>query len=171
MNIINNILNSWSIYEWSLILGSLLSIFLITNSVTYYLTRNFRYLLSLSLTYVVSGLLLIISLFIFVFLFDWEVSNLSFLSVIFITLIININWFSLIGFYNKHKDSKKFSLVSLFKEYRKDSIRISIFLLIISLSVLIFLKGETLYTVSIATLVSIVSIYCNTVFTRNLIND
>jgi hypothetical protein len=171
MNIFLNIYNNWSIYEWIMIGSTFLSIFLISNSITYLLTKNFKYCISLSLTYLISAILTVIGISIYTLIFSISISNISLLSPLITTILIVANWFSLIGFYIKYKNKKNFSLTKLFKEYKKDSIRIIIFITLSILSVSIFLTNEHLTMLLTTLFASTISIYINTVLIRKLIND
>ena len=171
MNIFFNIYNGWSTYEWIMVGGSILSVFLITNSLTYLLTRNVKFCIPLSLTYTISILLTIVTILIYTLFPSVGVSNISLISILISMSIITLNWFSFIGFYIKTKGSKKFSLMKIFKEYRGDSTRVILFTTLSVLSLSILLSGELLAMLISTVLVSSISIYLNTVLVRKFIHD
>jgi hypothetical protein len=171
MNIFANVINNWSTYEWVMILGSLLSIFLISNSVTYFLTKNLKYCIPLTLTYINASVLSVLLYFLTSLIFKLDITNLTLLSVLVITVFININWFAFVGYFVKHKDNKNFSLVELFTEYSKDTIRLIIFLLLLIAAICVFLTPSYLPNVIITAVVSGVAMYANTIFVRKFIND
>ena len=86
-------------------------------------------------------------------------------------IFITANWFSFVGFYIKTKDSKRFSIEKLFTEYRRDSIRIIIFITLSILAVCIFIQNEYVAMLVNTLLSSSISIYLNTVLVRKFIHD
>ncbi|MCD4811941.1 hypothetical protein K8R14_05110 [bacterium] len=171
MSIFINIYNGWTLYEWTMVGGSLLSIFILINLTTYFLTRKIKFSLPISLTFLSSLLLIIFSVFIYTSLFHIEVSNISLISILITTCLITVNWFSFIGFYIRTRDYKKFSITQLFNEYRGDSIRLIIFITLSILAVSVFLTGEYLAMLVSTLLISTLSIYLNTILVRRFIND
>lgn len=171
MNIFINIYNGWTLYEWTMVGGSLLSIFLLTNLTTYFLTRKIQFSIPFSLTFLSSILATILSIFIYTSLFNIAVSNISLISILITTCLIITNWFSFIGFYIRTRNHKTFSITRLFNEYRGDSIRLIIFITLSILAVSMFLTGEYLAMLISTLLISTLSIYLNTILVRRFIND
>ncbi len=171
MNIFLNIFNGWTTYEWTMIGGALLSIFLLSNITTYFLTRKIKFCIPLSLTFLSSALLTILFISIFFFLFNITVSNISLISVLITTCLIIMNWLSFIGFYIKTKDYKTFSTTTLLNEYKGDSIRLILFIVFSILAVSMFLTGEYLAMLISTLFVSSISIYLNIVLVKKFLND
>ncbi len=170
MNIFINILQNWTVYEWVLLLSSLILMFLLSNLTTYLLTKDWNFNKSLSLTYVASAIVYILTIFIAQF-FPVSITHISLTPILVVTLIVTINWFTLVSYYSKHGNRKGFSLVEIVVEHREDTIRNIVFLTLAILSVLIFLRGELLLLFSTIYISSVVSMYLNTFLTQKFLND
>lgn len=157
-------------YEWLLLATSLLLIFLLSNFATYQLTKNRNFNKSISLTYIICAVTYILTIVIAQF-FPISISHISLIPILVISLLITVNWLTLISYYSKHKKRKGFSLLELLTEHRKDTIRNIIFLTLAILSVLIFLRGELLLLFSTIYIPSVVSMYLNTFLTQKFLND
>ena len=168
MNIFINIYKNWTVYEWLLLGGSLLLIFMLSNLATYLLTKDWRFNLPISMTYVISALIYILILFIISFL---PISHLSTISILLTALLITINWITFISYYKKFKNRKNFLLIDILKEQRKDTIRNIVFLTLAILSIAIFLRGELLFVMLTTYFVTSISMYLSTVLTEKFIHD
>lgn len=170
MNIFINLYNGWTVYEWILLGTLLLSLFLLSNLATYLLTKDWRFNKVLSLTYPIAGFLYIILVFLTQFL-SVPVTHLMLIPIFVITLLITVNWSTLITYFSKFKDSKTFSILELTREYRRDSIRNIIFFTMAMLASSIFLRGEILSVFIISYLATTVCIYLNIVLVQRFIHD
>lgn len=170
MNIFINIYRNWTVYEWRLILGSTLLIFLLNNIATYILTKKWKLNISLSLTYIGSALIYTLVILLMQF-FPIPLSHMSLIPVLVIALMVSLNWITFISYYHKHKDRKGFSLIELIDEHQSDTIRNIVFLTIAILSVSIFLRGELLLLFINIYITSSLSMYLGTILTRKFIND
>jgi hypothetical protein len=170
MNIFINIFESWTMYEWVLLGGSLILIFLLSNLGTYLLTKDWRFNKSISLTYIICAVVYTLTITVAQF-FPVSISYISLIPIPVITLLITINWFTLVSYYSKHRNRKGFSLLELLTEQRKDTIRNIIFLTLAILSVLTFLHGELFLLFSTIYIPSVVSMYLNTFLTQKFLND
>jgi hypothetical protein len=170
MNIFLDIYKNWTLYEWIFLGSSVILVLLSINLATYYFTKKWRLNLSITLTYIASALIYILSIFGLQFV-PVTISHLSLIPVILILVLITINWITLISYYFKHKDRKGFSLLKLIEEHKKDSIRNIVFLTITILSVSIFLRGELLTLFIVTYLSSSISIYLSTFLLKKFIDD
>jgi hypothetical protein len=170
MNIFINILQNWTVYEWVLIGRSLISIFLLSNLATYLLTKDWNFNKSLSLTYLICAVVYILIIFIAQFL-PVSISHISLIPILVVTLIVTVNWFTLVSYYSKHRKRKGFSLVELLVEHKRDTVRNIVFLTLAILSVLIFLREELFILFSTIYISSVVSMYLNTFLTQKFLND
>jgi len=170
MNIFISIYKNWTLYEWIYLVGSVTLLFLLSNLATYYLTKKWKLNLSISLTYLASGLIYTLAIFITQFL-PISISHLSLIPVILISTLITINWITLISYYFKHKDRKGFSLVELIDEHKRDSVRNIVFLTLVILSLSIFLTGELVAVFVITYITSSLSMYLSTFLLKKFVHD
>jgi hypothetical protein len=170
MNVFMNIYQSWTIYEWVLIGGSLILIFLLTNLATYLLTKNWSFNKPISMTYLLSAFLYILLIFITQFL-PYHTTHLSLIPILVISVIVTMNWVTFISYYNKYKNSKNFSLVKLLKEHKNDTVKNITFLTIAMLPVTIFITDEHLIVIIVIYICSSISMYINTLLSQKFIND
>ena len=170
MNIFLNIYNNWTVYEWILTGSLLLLTFLLANLVTYVFTQNWTFNKLLSITYVLSSTLYIISVFV-CSLFIQDLSYIFIIPIFLIIIFITINWTSFIGFYKTNSKNKSFSLGKILEEFKKDSIRNIIMLTIAILAISIFLRGNLLYLLIITYITTSLSIYASSMLASKLIHD
>jgi hypothetical protein len=170
MNLFINIFNNWTVYEYVLLGSSLILIFLLTNLVTYLLTKNWEFNKVISLTFLISSISYILLIFLTTFI-NIEITHLFLIPILLITVVIVTNWLTLISYYHKFKNSKSFSLMKLKKEHKRDSIRSIIFLTIAILSVSIFLREALLAIFIIAYISSSTSIYISSILIEKFIHD
>jgi len=170
MNIFINIHTNWTIYEWILLGGTLILIFLLTNLATYLLTKDWRFITPITLTYLMSSSIYILLVFL-IHLFLASISSFYLIPILAITFLITINWTTLISYYNKFRNNKNFTMLKLNKEYKKDSIRNIVFLTFAILSVSIFLRNNLLYIFIIIYITSVSSIFINTLLVKRFIHD
>jgi hypothetical protein len=170
MNIFLNIYNNWTVYEWVLTGGLLLLIFLLTNLATYIFTKNWTFNKLISITYAISSIFYIASIFVLNFFIE-DIGYIFIIPIFLIYLFITINWLSFIGYYKANSNKKTFSLVKLLTEFKKDSIRNIVILTISILAVSIFLRGDLLYIFIITYIGSSISIYMCSILASKFIHD
>lgn len=170
MNIFINLYNGWTVYEWILLGSSLLLIFILTNLATYLLTKDWEFNKTISLTYPIAAVVYITLVFIAQF-FPIPVTHITLIPVFITTVLLAINWSTIITYYSKFKNSKNFSKLELIKEYRRDSIRNIVFFTIAMLAGSIFLRGELLSVFVISYLTTAIGVYINTVLVQRFIHD
>jgi hypothetical protein len=170
MNIFINIYRNWTVYEWCFLGGSLLLIFLLSNLGTYLLTKDWKFNKIVSITYAISALIYIFTIFVLQFL-PIPISHLSTTPLLLTVLIVTINWTTFISYYAKFKNRKNFTITELLKEQKRDSIRNIVFLTLAILSTSIFLKGELLTVMFVTFLSCAIPIYLSTLLTRRFIDD
>lgn len=170
MNFFLDIYRGWTTYEWLLLGSSLLLTFVFTNFITYYLTKNWKFNITISITYL-SAILTYISSLIILVLVGTSISHLSLIPTLIVLTVITLNWITFISYYYKYHSVKKFSLLKLIQEYKRDSIRNIIFLSLIILSVTIFIRGEILIILIITFISSILPILLSTLLLDRFSND
>lgn len=157
-------------YEWIMLSASLILIFLLTNLATYLLTKNWMFNLPISITYIVSGLIYILSMFVVQF-FSISITHIFLIPILVVPLLITTNWIILISYFFKFKNTKKFSLLTLIQEYKKDSIRNIVFFSFAILAASIFLRDELLIMFIVIYIATSISIFISTLLLERFLHD
>lgn len=159
MNLFENITNSWSNYEINMEIFFLITIFLVSILTIYLLTKE-KKLMILS---VISLSLGIFSNFIGIYfvylLFKIEITEIFKMIPLFTSILILSNLGILVGFFISQRHAKGFKISSIRKEYYTDTIKQTIFLLLLGSSTLLFLSVQTEAVVSISILSTILSVW------------
>ena len=169
MEIFLNLWQNWSNYEKvsTLIIFSLLLILL---PLLIKLITNSRQLIFFSTISLISSAILTI-------IFIWFLNIIFSLTITYIFLLIPIillfiNILSIgtsVGYYTLHNKSKNFSMENLKKEYAKDSIQLSIFILLLFSAFSVFLSSTFFIFILIAAILSLAVIWINYIILHKLI--
>ena len=159
MNLIDNVLQNWSKYELNMEIFLILSIICVSLMTISFSTRSNRILILSSLSLVI----LLISNFLGVLfaslLLKVNVSEvfrmIPIISIVF--LISNLGLLS--GFYSSRKNAKGFKISSIRKEYLSDSIKQTVFLILLGISTLLFLSPQTEVILAISILSTVTTIW------------
>ncbi len=159
MNLFENITESWSNYEINMEILFLLSIFLVSILTIYFLTKEKR-LLFLSLISFSAGIFSnFIGIFLVNLIFKIEITEIFKMIPLLTSILILSNLGILIGFYISKRNAKGFKISSIRSEYFADTIKQTIFLLLLGSSTLLFLSVQTEAVVSISILSTILSVW------------
>ena len=159
MNIVENITENWSRFELNMEIFFLLSIFLISIFTIYFTTKERKILLLSIIAFLSSAILNILGIFLINTIFDVEIREIFKVIPLLTTILLLSNLGILVGYYISKKDSKKFKISDIRKEYFKDTIKQTIFLLLLASSTLLFLSVQTESVVIVSTLSTISSIW------------
>lgn len=159
MNMINSVLDNWSKYEINMEIFLILGIFLLTVASIYLSTKNRKILILSCISFVLVLILNSLGIFILTSIFKMHISEIFRLIPI-ISLILTVsNLGILVGFYISKKDAKGFKIGSIRKEYFSDSIKQSIFLMLLGASTLLFLSPQTEAIVSVSILSTVLTVW------------
>ena len=159
MNLFENITESWSKYEINTELLFLVSIFLVSIFTIYYLTKE-RKLLLISIISFLTGIFLnFVGIYLVNLLFKIEITEIFKMIPLLTSILILSNLGILIGFYISKRHAKGFKISSIRKEYYFDTIKQTIFLLLLGSSTLLFLSVQTEAVISISILSTILSVW------------
>ncbi len=159
MTLLNNLLQNWSRYEIYTELSLLLSIFVIILLTIYLVTKNRKMLLLSTVAYVVASLLNIIGIFLVHILLKIEITEVFRIIPIITYILLASNIGILVGFYISRKDAKGFKIKSIRKEYLSDSIKQTVFLVLLGASIMLFTSVQTKLVISISILSTLLSIW------------
>ncbi len=159
MNLFENISNSWSKYEINTEIAYLILIFSISILTIYFSTKERKILILSVVSFVVATLTNLIGIYIVNTLFRIDVTEIFKMIPLITYILILSNLGTLIGYYISKKNSKGFNFSTVRKEYYSDSIKQTIFLLLLGSSTLLFLSVQTEVVISISILSSTVAVW------------
>jgi len=159
MNLIENILQNWSVYERNMEIFLMVGI-LGVSLLSIYLTTKNRKLLLLSSISLISVLLLnFLGILLISGVFKLNISEIFRLIPILSLLLTISNLGILVGFYISKREIKGFKISSIRKEYFTDSVKQSVFFVLLGISTLLFLSPQTVAVVSISLLSTVLTIW------------
>lgn len=159
MNLIQNVLQNWSSYELIMEVVLILSISLTSLLVIYFTSKNKKILFLSSVSLLLLFLVILIGIIITNTILKIHVTEI-FRMIPILSLLFNLsNLGILLGFYTSKKNSKSFSFSSIRREYLKDSIKQTVFLVLLGISTLLFLSPQTEVILSISILSSVFTIW------------
>ena len=170
MDIFLNTFNSLSNYDKTKEGVFLLLIFLIAIVVIYYSTKNKRLTIISMISFALLFLLNIIGVLI-IYLLQIPITELFRMIPIVSVILLLSNLGVLVGFFISQKDSKSFKYSNILSEYRRDSIKQTLFLLLLSISVFLFVPIQIQSIVGISVLSTLISIWITYLILRRYIND
>lgn len=169
MEIFLNLWQNWSNYEKvsTLIIFSLLLILL---PVLIKLITNSRQLIFFStISLISSAILTIIFIWFLNIIFSITITYIFLLIPIILLFINTLSIGTSVGYYTLHNKSKNFSMGDLKKEYVKDSIQLSIFILLLFSAFSVFLSSAFFIFILITAVLSLAVIWINYIILHKLI--
>lgn len=159
MNLVQNILKDWSIYERNMEIFLILGILAISLMCIYLSTKSKKILILSSISLSLILILNFLGILIINGIFKIDISEIfKIIPVLSIVLAVS-NLGILVGFYVSKKDSKGFKISDIKKEYLSDSVKQSIFLVLLGISTLLFLSPKTVSIVSVSFVSNILTIW------------
>ena len=159
MNIVDNITQNWSKFELNMEISFLLSIFLISIVTIYFTTKEKKILLLSILALLTSAILNILGIFVINMVFDIEIREIFRIVPLLTSILLLSNLGILVGYYISKRDSKKFKISDIRKEYFTDTTKQTIFLLLLASSTIPFLSVQTESVVIVSSLSTIFSMW------------
>jgi len=143
MNLINNILYGWSTYEKLQQGGLLLGIFLLTLLAIYYISKNKNLLILSAIAFLLASMLNIIGILFVNVIFKIEITEVFRLIPILTSILVVNNIGILVGFYVHKRGKKGFDIVGIRLEYYSDTVKQTIFQLLLASSIFLFVSVQT----------------------------
>lgn len=162
MEIFINLWNNWSNNEKISLLSLFLLLFILISFSVKFLTKNNSLFYFTILSLISSALFTLLGIFLLNVIFDITITHI-FLLTPFIVLFINIlNIGTCLGYYKLHnKKNKSFDYNQLKKEYIKDSVQLSIFILLLFSSFSVFLASPFLLFIILTAILCLGVIWFN----------
>lgn len=143
MRIFTDLLNNWStleIVQEAILLGSILLVSLLG---IYFMSKNKRLLLLSLIAFVIAAIMNILSFVILNLVFKIEITEIFRIVPVLTSILLISNLGIFVGFYVHKLHKKNFTIERVRSEYFSDSIKQTIFLLLLCTSVLLFVSIQT----------------------------
>ena len=161
MEMFKHVINNWSIYQIVALLVMFFLILAIILIAVWYLTKSKKYIVFTTTSFLLSVLLTLLAFLVANLLFKVTISYIYLLTPIIVLTINLIHIGMSVGFYTAHKMQKNPDMQALRKEFLKDSLQISIFIVLLFASFLIFLSGKASTFLLLTGIVTIVMTWVN----------
>ncbi len=161
MEMFKHVINNWSIYQTVALLVMFLIILAVIVAAVWYLTKSKKYITFTITSFLLSALLTLVAFLFANLLFKVTISYIYLLTPI-IILTVNLMHIGMsVGFYTAHKMQKNPDMTAIRKEFLRDSLQISIFIVLLLASFLIFLSGKAFTFLLLTGIVTIVMTWVN----------
>jgi len=159
MNLVNNLLENWSIYERNMEIFLIFGILALSLLSIYLSTKNRKILILSSASLLLILILNFLGMVIINTVFKINISEIFRLVPILSLILILSNLGILVGFYISKRNLKGFKISSIRGEYFSDSIKQSVFLALLGISTLLFLSPQTEAVIFVSLLSSVIAIW------------
>lgn len=159
INIFSNLIGSWSKYEMVRESMFLLLIFLIVVLTTYFSTKERRMTILIGISFLSAALINILGIFLSSILVDVEITEVFRIIPVLTSLILVTNIGLLIGFYISKKEKKDFKMLDIINEFLSDTLKQSLFLVLLIFSMLFFVSTKTQIILIVSGISSIASMW------------
>ncbi len=159
MNPIDNILQNWSKYELNMEILLIISVIFVSLIIIYFSTKNTRILLLSSLSLIVLLMSNFLGILFVSIILEITISEIFRIIPIISIVFLLSNLGLLAGFYSSRKNAKGFKISSIRKEYLSDSIKQTVFLILLGISTLLFLSPQTEVILVVSILSTIASLW------------
>lgn len=159
MNLIKQISQNWSIYEKNIELSLLFVILSVSLVAIYWSTRNKKILLLSFISFVSLFLFNFLGMMLINLIFKVHVSEIFKMVPVISTILLVSNLGILVGLYISKRNAKGFIISTIRKSYLSDSIKQTVFLILLGFSTLLFLSPQTVAVISISILSSVITVW------------
>lgn len=159
METLTNLWTSWSMYDKTKTGILFLAIYIVVFLTIYYSTKNTKItilsLISLSLTYILNILGLILSIYVF----KIDITEVFRLIPLISSILLLSNIGVFIGYFISKRNSKSFSYASIRKEYLTDTLKQTLFIVLLSLGTFLFVSIQTKVIIGISMTSVLISVW------------
>ncbi|MBP5204660.1 hypothetical protein J6Z48_03420 [bacterium] len=149
MEIFTTVWKDWTMYQKSSLLLMGICIFIILISCIYIITRNRRLIIHAIASILCSAIFTVGTMVILHVVFDERISYIYMLIPLVVFLVDIISLSMNLGYYTSTRNKKSFSPISVKKELLRDSLQLSIFIILLFSAISVFMGGA-LFTFVIA---------------------
>ncbi len=159
MNLIQQISQNWSIYERNIELSLLFVILSVSLVAIYWSTRNKKILLLSFISFVSLSLFNFLGMMLINLIFKIHISEIFKMVPVISSILLVSNLGILVGLYISKRNAKGFKISTIRKPYFSDSIKQTVFLILLGFSTLLFLSPQTVAVVSISILSAVFTVW------------
>ena len=159
MNLIQNVIQNWSRYELRTEIFLYLSIIAIAVLTIYLFSKNGKITLLSFISLCILLLLNFLGFIIISSLLKIQITEVFRMTPVISLVFLISNLGLLTGYYSSKKKMKEIKFANIRKEYMSDSIKESVFLILLGISTIFFLSPATEIVVSMSILASIAAIW------------
>lgn len=161
MEIFLAIWNNWSLYQKITLSVMFILLFIIIVLLVRFSTKSKPFTIFTILSLVISACITVLGFLILNIVFDTTITYLYLLTPILVLIINILNISTSIGFYTKQKQKKEIDIVTLKKEFLRDSLQLSIFITILFSAFSMFLTGTSLTFILLTGGISVIMPWIN----------
>ncbi|HKM19740.1 MAG TPA: hypothetical protein VJY47_00760 [Candidatus Dojkabacteria bacterium] len=162
MEIFKSILNNWSIYQLLALTGMFLFVFLFIVFTTWFLSGKKKEFVKLSsLSLLSASVLTVLSFITLNVVFNESIRYIFLLTPVLILVVEIISLGMILGFFTSQKMQKVMKPHTLKKEVLKDSLQLSIFIILLIMAFILSLSGIYFTFVLTTAILSIATIWIN----------
>ena len=169
MNLIQQISQNWSVYERNIELSLLFVIISVSLVAIYWPTKNKKILLLSFISFVFLFLLNFLGMMLINSIFKIDISEIFKLVPVISSILLISNLGILVGLYISKRNAKGFKMSTIRKPYFSDSIKQTVFLILLGFSTLFFLSPQTVAVVSISILSTVITVWITYGISRYLL--
>ena len=159
MNLIQNVMQNWSKYELRTEIFLYLSLIVIVVITTYLFSKNKKISLLSLISLCALMLLNFLGFIIISSLLKIQITEVFRMTPVISLVFLISNLGLLTGYYSSKKKMKEIKFANIRKEYMPDSIKETVFLILLGISTIFFLSPATEIVVSMSILTSITTIW------------
>lgn len=159
MNILTNLWNTWTTYEKLTEGGFLLLIFILVLVAIYYATKENKITLLSAIALILAAILNVIGLILTSAVFKIQVTEIFRLIPVITSILLVSNLGLLTGFFIAQRNRKSFKYSTLRAEYFADTVKQTIFLILLSLSMFLFVSTQTQAILAISVLSTLIPVW------------
>jgi len=159
MTLIDNLLQNWSRYEIYMELSLLAGIFVVTIFTIFLTTKSKKISLLSMIALLLTAISNLLGIFLTNLIFSITITEVFRTIPVITALLVISNIGILVGFYLSKKDAKNFKIESIRREYLSDSIKQTVFLILLGSSIFLFSSVQTKSVTSISILSTLSSIW------------
>jgi pheromone shutdown protein TraB len=161
MEIFLNLWNNWTNTEKIHTLTLFISLMILIPLLVLYISRNKKLFIFTISSLISSAILTLIGILFLNVVFNLTITYIFLLTPIIVLFINLLNIGTCLGYHELHKKQKHFNFIELKKEYIRDSIYLSIFILLLFSAFSVFLSSTFLVFIILSTVISIAVVWAN----------
>lgn len=159
MNLLINLWTNWTVYEKVREGVFLLLIFALTILAIYYATKEMKIVILSALSLIFAALINVLGILLVNIFLEINITEIFRLIPVITSILLISNLGLLAGYYISKRHRKNFTFDLLRAEYQADTVKQTIFLVLLALSMFLFVSTQTQAILSISVLSTLISVW------------